>query len=222
MPTTATTIVASKAARSETDSGFQTQGGMPRLFSHECGTSPVTLSSVLSGCLPLRLRANGSLDDARPGHPPVVVGDDDVTELLGFLGVVRHEHRRNARRDDHLPDQLSQLTAHRGVERRERLVEQHQRRIAGEAARQRHPLALAARERARSPVGEPLRSDPFEPRAGDRTSCPAAAGLTDGEGDVVENGAVRQQQAVLKDHSDATLLGGDVDTAGTVGDDIDR
>ena len=49
MPKTATTIVASKAARSETDSGFQTQGGMPSLFSHECGTSPVTLTPSLSG-----------------------------------------------------------------------------------------------------------------------------------------------------------------------------
>ena len=38
----ATAIVASKAERSDTDSGFQTQGGMPRLASHECGTSPVT------------------------------------------------------------------------------------------------------------------------------------------------------------------------------------
>ena len=119
---------------------------------------------------------------------------------------------------------VSQLTAHRGVERGERLVEQHQRRVAGEAARERHPLALTARERARSPVGEVLGSDPLEPGAGDRTSCPAAARLTDGEGDVVENGAVRQQQAILEDHSDTTLLGGDVDTAGTVGDDptVDR
>ena len=44
MPKTATTIVASKAARSEIDNGFQTQGGMSSLFSHECGTSPVTLT----------------------------------------------------------------------------------------------------------------------------------------------------------------------------------
>ncbi len=34
-PRTATTIVASKAACSETDNGFQTQGGMPSPFSHE-------------------------------------------------------------------------------------------------------------------------------------------------------------------------------------------
>ncbi len=44
MPKTATTIVASKAACRETDSGPQTHGGMPSTFSHECGTSPVTLA----------------------------------------------------------------------------------------------------------------------------------------------------------------------------------
>ena len=38
----ATTTVASKAARSEMESGFQTQGGMPSAFSHECGISPFT------------------------------------------------------------------------------------------------------------------------------------------------------------------------------------
>ena len=35
MPVTATTSVASKAARSEMESGFQTHGGIPRSFNHE-------------------------------------------------------------------------------------------------------------------------------------------------------------------------------------------
>ena len=44
MPKMATTIVASKAARSEIDNGFQTQGGMSSVFSHERGTSPIMLT----------------------------------------------------------------------------------------------------------------------------------------------------------------------------------
>jgi hypothetical protein len=35
MPQMATTTVASKAAWSEIDSGFQIQGGMPNQFNHE-------------------------------------------------------------------------------------------------------------------------------------------------------------------------------------------
>ena len=82
-----------------------------------------------------------SLDDPSPGHPPVVVGNDDVTELLCFLGIVRHQHSRNTRGDDHPSDQVSQLTAHLDVEGGERFVEQYQ---GGSPAR---PRASATRWR---------------------------------------------------------------------------
>jgi hypothetical protein len=191
MPTTATTIVASKAARRETDSGFQTQGGTPSQFNHECGTSavmPKHHSPV--GHLPDSWWGR-SLDDPSPGHPSVVVGDDHVTDFLGLLRIVRHEHGRNARRDDHLPDQRSELTADLGVESGEWFVEQHQCRLPRQAARQCHSLALTARKRAWTPVDKPLCPDSFEPGTSDRTSFSATASLTDGEGDVVEHRAVR-------------------------------
>jgi hypothetical protein len=65
---------------------------------------------------------------------PLVEGNDDVAELLCFSGIVGHEHGGNACRDDHVADELAQLAAHGGVERGKRLVEQHQRWIASEAA----------------------------------------------------------------------------------------
>ena len=117
LPTRATTIVASKAACRETDSGLQTQGGIPSAVQPRAWDQPDHTGPVLSGAPQRRLWAFGSLDDARPGHPPVVVGDYDVTELLRFLGVVGHQHRRDSRRDDHPSDQASQLTANCGVER---------------------------------------------------------------------------------------------------------
>jgi hypothetical protein len=138
-------------------------------FNQSAGPSVVMLDSVCRASLRSASWWGGSLDDPRPGHPPVVVGDDHVTELLGLLGVVGHEQRRNARRDDHLADQRSQLPAHLQVERGERLVEQHQRRVAGEAARERHSLALTARERAGRRSAKILGADSFEPGAGDRT-----------------------------------------------------
>ena len=45
------------------------------------------------------------------------------------------------------------------VEIGERLVEQHQRRLGDEAARERDALALAAREQRRAPLGEAVELD---------------------------------------------------------------
>ena len=50
----------------------------------------------------------------------------------------------------------AQLLAHLGVERAERLVEQQHLRLDGERARQRHALALSARELRRVAVGQPV------------------------------------------------------------------
>ncbi len=216
LPVMATTIVASKAACRETDRGLQTHGGMPSVFSHERGTSPVTRARRS----PVRPAAPRCFPDARrrapPRHSAMLVSDHDVTELLRLFGVVGHEHSRDARGDDHPPDELSQVAADGGVEGGEGLVEQYQGRLPGQPSGQRHSLTLAAREGAGPAVGQCLGSDPLEPTAADGASCPAAAGLADGEGDVVKGRAVRQEQPVLEDHADAALLRGDVGTAGAV------
>jgi hypothetical protein len=164
----------------------------------------------------LNVRITGSLDRAYGGHSTVVVGNDRIPEFLGLLLIVRHEHGRHVRGNDHVADEGSHIAPYGSVERGERFVKQHQRWVAREAASEGHALALAARQRAWSPVGEFMSSDAFEPRVGDSSTALAPAGLAHGEGNVVQHGSVRQQQTVLKDHSDATILSGDVYAVGTV------
>ena len=57
---------------------------------------------------------------------------------------------------------LAQLGAHLGVERAERLVEQQHARLDRERARQRHPLALAARELVGVALGVAAEADDAE------------------------------------------------------------
>ena len=69
-----------------------------------------------------------------------------MRERRSVLEVVRHEERR----ETELVEELAQVRPDPGtrmrVERRERLVEEEQRGVACESARQRDPLALTARE----------------------------------------------------------------------------
>ena len=86
-----------------------------------------------------------------------------------------------------------------GVERRERLVEQDHLGVGGQRARQRDPLALAARELVRvglRAVGEPHELE----RLADAL---AARGAEAHVGGHVE---VREQRALLEDHADPPLL----------------
>ena len=84
-----------------------------------------------------------SSDGVLPRHSSVVVVNHDVAELVGFFGVVSHEHGRYAGGDDHLSNQRSQLASHFGVERGERFIEEHERGFTGETAREGDSLALS-------------------------------------------------------------------------------
>jgi hypothetical protein len=57
---------------------------------------------------------------------------------------VRHEHGRRAPLGQDSPQVVAQRLAQRGVEGRERLVEQEQRRIGRQRPPERDTLALAA------------------------------------------------------------------------------
>ena len=84
-----------------------------------------------------------------------VVHDDDlVGHVHGLLLVVRDQDRRHVLLLVQAPQPAAQLLAHRRVERAERLVEQQHAGLDGERARERHALALAARELRRIAVGE--------------------------------------------------------------------
>ena len=81
--------------------------------------------------------------------PPVVHDRDVVGDRHRLLLVVRDQDGRDVDLVVQPPQPLAQLGADLGVERAERLVEQQHLRLDRQRARQRHALALAARELVR-------------------------------------------------------------------------
>ena len=95
----------------------------------------------LRGGLPEELRARRRLD-----HPPAIVDDDAVGEPVRLGEVVRHDDRGGAPRRQDLAQLVAQRAPQRGVKRRERLVQQEQRRIDRQRPPERDALPLPARE----------------------------------------------------------------------------
>ena len=77
---------------------------------------------------------------------------DAVAHLHRFVDVVGDEHDRLAQRLLQAQELVLQLRARDRIDRAERLVHQHDRRIGGERTRDADPLALAARELGRIAV----------------------------------------------------------------------
>ncbi len=92
------------------------------------------------------------------------------------------------------------------IERRERLVEQQDLRVACERSRERDALALAARELSRARAGEVGDPEPLH-QGGGLLLAP--------ELDVLRDREVREQRVVLEDHADRPILGGEIDAAWT-------
>ena len=139
------------------------------------------------------------------------------TTLVGDLAreadLVRDDDHRHAvarellHHGEHLADEL-------GVERRGRLVEQHQLRLHRQRARDRHALLLAARELARvgvELVGRARRASSSSRRLRARRAR-ARRLLTriGAHGDVLERRHVREQVEVLEDHADLGALARDL------------
>ena len=97
-----------------------------------------------------------------------------------------------------------------GVERREGLVEQHELGLAGERPRERDALLLAARELVRPAAPRaPRRARPS--RAARATLAgwpcgPSAPRGVDAEGDVLADGEVREERAVLRHVADVAVV----------------
>ena len=89
-------------------------------------------------------------------HAAVVHEHDVVGDLHRLLLVVRHEDRRHVHLVVQPAQPLAQLLPHARVERAERLVEQQHLRLDRERTRERHPLALPARELRGISLAEPL------------------------------------------------------------------
>src|SRR5581483_5689881 len=112
---------------------------------------------------------------------------------------------------------VADLDPRRGVERRERLVEQEHAWAGSQRAGKGNALAFAARERRRPFAGVAREAEPVEPVASRRGRFGArTASRPQAEGDVVEHAEVREQQVVLEDETDRALLGRHVAPRGAV------
>jgi hypothetical protein len=143
------------------------------------------------------------LDEASVTHDRHLVGQRERLSL-----VVRDQQGGGPGVAEHPGDGAAGAGPQRGVERRERLVEQHDLRPWGERPGQRHSLLLASGQLVRVAVGEvavelgevellvPARAGPLSPR--------------ETEQDVLPDGEVREEGALLRHVADATFLGGDV------------
>ena len=106
---------------------------------------------------------------------PLVHDHDPVGDLQRLFLVVRDEHAGDVQFVVQAAQPATQLLAHLGVERAERLVEQQHARLDGERARQRNALALAAGELVRIAIAEPVELDQLQ--AGDARASLMSASL---------------------------------------------
>ena len=103
---------------------------------------------------------------------------------------------------------LADVGAQPGVEGREGLVEQHQRRLRGQRAGQRDALLLPAGELGRHPAAVPGEADELEHLL---DAAPAARGAGESEAHVGGHAQVPEQGAFLRHQPDAAALGRHVD-----------
>src|SRR6266540_3466591 len=99
---------------------------------------------------------------------PAGAHEGDVSREPGaLLHVMRHEHRRSARRGV-LPEQPAERFGRDAIEPGEWLVEQQDRRVVRQRARDRDALHQPTRERAHRPIRVLLESEPRQEVAGRR------------------------------------------------------
>jgi hypothetical protein len=132
--------------------------------------------------------------------PAVAHDDDHVGERQGLLLVVGDEQGAGAGGPEDRGDLLAQRHPQPGVERGERLVEQHDLGLVGQGPGEGDALALAARQLVGvgpGPVGEADQLEALLDAARPRLA----------EADVAGHGQVREQRTVLEDHAHPPLVG---------------
>ena len=159
---------------------------------------------------PVQRRRRVELGD----HPPTEHGD-----LIGhgerLVLVVGHQDGGRAGTAQHAEDIGPDRGAQRGVERRKRLVEQHDLGFDREGAGQRDPLLLAARELVGVTPAVTGQSDELEQLVDPRHSVGAPRKA---EAHVATHAQVGEQGALLGDVADAAVLRGHEPLAGVVDD----
>ena len=114
--------------------------------------------------------------------------------------VVRDQHGGDAGAFQKLGDRLAHGCAQAGIQRRKRLVQQHQARLHRHGARQRHALLLPARKLVRPPIQDTLVQPDDIGELGD-ARLPSGLAPGEAETDIVGNGQMREQRTVLRHHA---------------------
>ena len=164
--------------------------------------------------LVIELLRGAGLDDAALLDQHDLVGDRHRLDL-----VVGHEHGGQPQPLDEPAHPDARFLPKLGVEVRQRLVEEDDRRAVGEGARERDALLLAARELMRKAGAERAEADPLQ-HLGDPRLDVGAGGAAHPKpiGDVVEHRLVRPQRVGLEHEAEVAALGRDVDAAPGVED----
>src|SRR5918992_103435 len=153
---------------------------------------------------PLALRGAEELARRSLLHDLTRVNEDDaVADLACEPHLVRHHDHRHTLACEVAHD-VEHFADHLRVERRGRLVEQHQLRAHGQRTSDGHSLLLPAREVGGILVlllGDPDAREQL-PRSPSGVLPWQALSLDRSEDDVVAHGHVREEVELLKDHSD--------------------
>ena len=166
--------------------------------------------------------------DGRVGRPPQHVqrpsllahlaADEHVArvgERERLVAVVRDVQHRQAALAAGAPQQLLERLPRLLVHGAQRLVQQQGAGPGGERPRQRHPLALAARERGGAAVEQLLHAYRLGEPPDVRAPVPAVPGrAAQAVGDVLRHREVREQQSLLEHQTGVPALG---DEPGDVG-----
>ncbi len=157
------------------------------------------------------------LDDPALRHDGDPVGQG---ERLGL--VVRHVERGDADLVDQIVQLDAHLVAHPGVQVRQRLVEQQQRRLPHDGARQGDPLLLAAREHGGGAPGHRFHADQLQGSHHpvlDLGAGPARSLDAQRIRHVLEHVQVRPDRVGLEHHANRAVVHLDEDAARRVGHD---
>ena len=141
-------------------------------------------------------------------HPAGFEDDHPVGQGIGVDGVVGDEQPDPVEGGQVTAEVAAHVAAGADVEGGQRFVEQQQPWLGGQGPGERDALGLTAGQGSRAVAGVVGEPDPLEPGRG------VGAGLDLGdaagaqtEGDVLQRGQVGEQQVVLEDDGDRSLLG---------------
>ncbi len=134
---------------------------------------------------------------------------DPVSQRTDHREIVRDEEQGQTAIPLKLNQEIEDLTAHRDVEGRDRLVGDQESGIRSQGARDRHPLALAARELVRKPLRDlrresDLRQQALDPSGKLATGREPESDQRFGDRFTYPHAGIERGLGILKDHLQIT------------------